>query len=214
MGNIIGGVTDAVGLTNHKGEKQAASAAAEASAQGLIMTKEQIAIAKEQLDFQKEQYKDWEDIYGPVQKNLGEYFKNLSPDNLVTLGLEKQQKEFQQVQDTIQRDFAQRGLTNSGQELVITSQNKVQNATARAAIRANSDTLANEQKMNFLGLGLGQGTQMLGQINNAAANVTGAYASGVNSRTGISNSYLGRATNLGVQGMQNVSDVITKSYLG
>ena len=216
MGGIVSSVTDAVGLTNTKGEKQAAQQAATANAQAYAMSQEQIALAKDQLQFQQDQYADWQNIYGDIQTNLGEYYKNLTPDKLVSLGLEKQQKEFQQVQTAIQRDFAQRGISNSGQEVITNAQNMVQNATARAAIRASGSSMANEQKMQFLGLGLGQGTQMLGIIGNSASNVTNAYSSAVNSRTNIANSYLNRSTAIGTQGMANMGQLAstaTKAYL-
>ena len=214
MGGIIGGITDAIGLTNHKGEKQAANAAAEASAQSYAMSQEQIALAKDQLQFQKDQYGDWLNIYGDIQTNLGNYYKDLDPNKLVSLGLEKQQREFQQVQTAIQRDMAQRGMTNSGQDMVISAQNKVSNATARAAIRAGGDAAVAEQKMQFLGLGLNQGTQMLGIIGNSAANVTNAYSSAVNSRTNIANSYLGRSTQLSTNNTGAMSDLFSSgAYL-
>lgn len=196
MGKVFGGITDAIGLTDHKGEKKAAQAASAANAQAVAMSKEQIELAKEQLDFQKEQYQDWNNIYGDIQKNLGDYYENLSPDKLVAMGLQNQQREFQQVSTAIKRDMAQRGLSNSGLDVNANVVAGLQNATARAAIRTNAQQMANEQKMGFLGIGLGQGTQMLGQINNAAANVTSSFSNAVNSRTSAANNYLNRQNNL------------------
>lgn len=215
MGSIVGGITDAIGLTNHAGEKKAAASAAEANAQGLAMSKEQIALAKEELQFQKDQYTDWKNIYGDIQENLGSYYKNLTPDKLVTLGLENQQKEFQQVQASIKRDFAQRGLAGSGQENYADASNKMSNAVARATIRTNADATANAEKMKFLSLGLGQGTEMLGQINNASNIASNAYSSAVNSRTNIANSYLNRANTLGAANMAAMSDLVSAgAYIG
>lgn len=195
MGSVLGGVTDAIGLTNYKGEKRAAQAASEATKAATEMSKEQIQLAREELEFQKEQYYDWEGIYGSMQENLGDYYNNLDPDKLVAMGLENQQKEFQQAQEQIRRDFAQRGLSDSGLELTTTAQNKVQNATARATIRSSGDEMANAQKMQFLGLGLGQGTQMLGIIGNSASNVTSAFNTGISSQTNLAGSYINQHTN-------------------
>jgi hypothetical protein len=215
VGGIVGGITDAVGLTNNKGEKQAAAAAAQANAQSYAMSQEQIALAKEELQFQKDQYADWKTVYGPIQDNLGSYYKTLTPDKLIALGLEKQQQEFQQVQKSIKRDFAQRGIDESGVAVITEAQNKVQNATARAAIRASGDDMVNKEKMNFLGIGLNQGTEMLGVVGNAAANVTNAYSAGINSRTSIANAYLGRATAVGNSNRSAMSDIIgSAAYLG
>ena len=208
MGKLVSGVTDALGLTNTKGEKRAAQAAATANANALAMSKDQIELAKQELAFQKEQYADWTNIYGDMQANLGDYYKNLDPDKLVSLGLENQQREFQQVRSAIQTDFAQRGLSGSGQEIAINNMNAMSNATTRAAIRTSGDQMVNEQQMQFLGLGLGQGTQMLGAIGAAGANANNAYATGVGSQTNIGNSYLNRSTNYGMQNMKSMQDIV------
>lgn len=214
MGSIVGGITDAIGLTDHAGEKKAAAAAATANSQAYAMSKEQIELAKEELQFTKDQYKDWKNIYGDIQTNMGEYYKKLTPDKLVALGLEKQQAEYQQVEKAIARDFAQRGLANSGQETTASTIAKVSNATARASIRANADTMVNDEKLKFLGVGLGQGTQLLGVVGNSAANVTNAFATGINSRTNIANSYLGKSTTLGVANMNAMTDVVGSAAYG
>jgi len=211
MGSIVGGITDAIGLTNHAGEKKAAAAAAENAAAANAMSAEQIQLAKDQLEFTKDQYTDWKNIYGDIQTNLGNYYKNLTPDKLVSLGLEKQQQEYQAVEKSIARDFAQRGLSNSGQETTASTVAKVQNATARATIRSSGDQMAAEEKLKFLGVGLGQGTQLLSTVGNSAANVTNSFATGINSRTSMANSYLSQSTNLGVANMNAMSDVISSA---
>lgn len=217
MGDFIGGITDAVGLTNHKGEKKAAQQAAAANANALAMSKEQIELAKQELAFQKEQYADWTNIYGDIQANLGDYYKNLDPDKLVSLGLENQQREFQAVRTAVQQDFAQRGLSGSGQELAINNANAMTNATRRAAIRSSGDQLVNDQAMQFLGIGLGQGTAMLGAVGAASANANNAYSTGVSSQTNIGNSYLNQSTNYGLASMRNMGEMysgVRQSYLG
>lgn len=216
MGDIIGKFTDAIGLTDRAGEKRAAVQAGQLAEQGFAMSKEQIALAKEELAFQKEQYGDWKNIYGELQENLGAYYKDLDPDRIAVLGLEKQQFEFQQLEKEIKRDFAQRGLKDSGEEIAISSFNKFQNATARASIRATAEDVAAEKKMSFLGLGLGQGTQMLSTIAGSAQAQQQAFSTAVGSRTNLANSYLNRSTQLGVAGIQQVGKVVgtaTSSYL-
>jgi len=205
---IIGSVTDAIGLTDVAGEKKAASAAATASAQGYALSKEQIAMAKEELQFQKDQYQDWKNVYGDIQENLGDYYKTLTPEKITTLGLENQQKEYQAVQTAITRELTQRGLTGSGVEAKDLTTAAVSNAVARAQIRSTAEDTANEKKMQFLSLGLGQGTQMLGTIANSASNVTGAYNSAVASRTNIAGNYLSTQSNLRASNAKAITDVV------
>lgn len=196
MGKIVGKVTDAVGLTNNKGEAEAAKAAGFASAQQYALTKESIALQKETLQFQKDQYGDWKAIYGDIQENLGDYYKNLSGEKLVALGLENQQREYQAAVKTIEREAAQRGISGSGLEFASKSTATFQNAEARARIRSLADEQVAAQQLSFLGVGLGQGTQMLGTINQASANVNQAYGTGINAYGNSASSYLNRSTQL------------------
>lgn len=216
MGGLVSGITDAIGLTNTKGEKQAAAAAASATAAGQAMSQAQIDFAKEQLQFQKDQYKDFTDVYGDLQTNLSAYFKTLTPEKVTSLGLENQQKEFQAADTAIKRDFAQRGLSNSGEELQATTENTIANSVARAGIRANADNNVVAAKEAFLGIGLGQGTQELATIANSAGTVNSAYSTGVGFNSNTAASYLGRANTLGTQNLQNMNDIagtITGHYL-
>lgn len=208
MGGIIGKVTDAVGLTNHKAEEAAAKAAGFANAQAYALTKEQIALQKEELQFQKDQYTDWKNIYGDVQKNLGDYYKALDGTKITALGLEAQQKEYQSAVQLMEREAAQRGISGSGIEYAAKSAATFQNAEARARIRADANKKAAEEKLGFLGVGLGQGTNMLGTIAAQSSNVNQAYTTGVNSRTAIAGGYLSNQASIGNSNREQMGSVI------
>lgn len=208
MGGIVSKVTDAVGLTNTKGEKAAAANAAKANAQGYAMSKEQIALMKEQLQFQKDQYKDWQNIYGDVQKNLGDYYKTLGPEKITALGLENQQKEFQFASAELMKDMAQRGLSDSGIERAALATSKFQNAEARARIRTEAPEKVAQAKLGFLGVGLGQGTAMLGAVNNAAANANSAYSIGVAARSNAAGNFLQQQTQFSTNNTNAMGQII------
>lgn len=182
MGKVFGKVTDAIGLTDYEGQEKAAKNANAANAQALALTKEQIA-------FQKEQYADWKNVYGDLQKNLGEYYKNLTGEKITALGLQNQQAEYQRAVTALEEEATQRGISGSGMEFAVKSNLTFNNAEARARIRTESDQKVAEQKLGFLGVGLGQGTQMLGIIGNA-------YNTGINARTNTANNYMNQYTNL------------------
>lgn len=213
MGDIVGGITDAIGLTDHKGERKAREAAAKAQSQSVAMSKEQIELMREELEFQKDQYNDWKDIYGDLQDNLGDYYKNLDGDELVVKGLQAQQREFQAATRAVRRDAAQRGIKGSGLEFAATTNAAFQNAEARARIRASADEQAAQQKLGFLGVGLGQGTQMLGIINSAASNANNAYNTGVQSSTNMARSFLGQQTQLSTNNTNAMGEIVG-SFLG
>lgn len=168
-----GGLTDSIGLTNHKGEKEGRENAAAAAAAANKM-------ASENIEFQREQYSDWKAVYGELQDNLGEYFNNLGPERVMTLGLQEQQRAHQKSKQQIRRTMAQRGLGDSKFEAYMQTMSDVGNASERAMIRATAEERSAQQRMSFLGLGLGQGAQMLGQVNSAASIGTNAHSNQAN----------------------------------
>lgn len=207
MGGILGKVTDAIGLTNHAAEEKAAKQAGFANAQAYALTKEQVALMKEQLEFQKDQYEDWKDIYGDLQENLGEYYKNLDADDIVAMGLTQQQRSFQEAVKQIETEAAQRGISGAVVDSEI-MRGQFANAEARATIRASAPDIVEQKKLGFLGLGMGQGTQMLGAINQAGANANQAYSTGVISRTNMASNFLGQQTDLAKANMDAMANVV------
>ena len=193
MGSVLGGITDAIGLTDHKGEKAARDQASKQADRSYGLTKEQIA-------FQRDQYNDWKSIYGPLQEDLGTYFKNLTGNKLAAQHIEAIQLESQKAQTNVDAALAQRGLSQSGLEAQALMQNQFNTANQKANIRANVDQLAAQQKMGFLGLGLGQGTQMLG-INAQVSN------NGASNAASMSNNALNNATSLARANMSAVGSM-------
>ncbi len=193
MGDVLGGFTDFVGLTDYEGEEAAREQAATQSDRSYALTKEEI-------EFQREQYADWKAIYGPLQEDLGTYFKNLSGDKLAAKQVEAIQLEGQKAQQQTDVALAQRGLTGSGIEAQALMQNQFGTSMQKASARASADELAAQQKMGFLGLGLGQGTQMLGinaGVSNTGAQIAGNLSSsalGIGAE--LSKTNVGAATNL------------------
>lgn len=168
MGSIMGKVTDAVGLTDNKGAKAAQRSADRNADRSYAMT-------QEELEFQRDQYNEWKDIYGPLQEELGDYFKNLTGQTLAAKQIEQLQAGSQEAQQRIDQELAQRGMGGSGLEAAALTQNLFGTEMAKAGVRASADEMANQQKMGFLGLGLGQGQGMLqtqaGLTSSGAANL-------------------------------------------
>jgi len=148
-------------------------------------------ISKEQLDFQKAQYDDWKSIYGPLQEDLGTYFKNLTGDAMAAKQITEIQAGAQAAQQQVDQQLAQRGISGSGLEASLLQSNAFSTEMAKANVRANADTMAAQQQMGFLGLGLGQGNSMLSNIantaNSAAANQANMSNASLSAATSIQN---------------------------
>lgn len=168
-----------------KNASKAAQAAADAQAQG-----DQYAYlaAQEQLDWAKKQKEDWDKIYGPVQDNLGEYYKTLSPEIYESAGVQKINEEMANTEKTLMQSFAQHGITNSGIAAAGMTNLAQTGALAKATVRAEAPQKVAQAKQGFLQLGLGQA----GGINQSVQS----------SQTGITNVLSQQAANKGAQATQ------------
>jgi len=175
-------VTDMVGLTDYAGEEEAKKIAKEQSDRSYKLTTDEIA-------FQRQQYNDWKNIYGDLQEDLGTYFKNLTGNKIAAEQVSSIQRESQAAQTQIDQALAQRGISGGGLEAQALQQNMLSSAMQKANVRASADQLANQQKAGFLGLGLGQGAQMLGVQ-------AGVSNTGAGNAAGMSNTALGVGSQL------------------
>lgn len=188
-GGILGGVTDFVGITNHKGQKEAQDKQNQMADSSMAATQANIEMQREQLQFLKDQYADWQDVYGDLQKNLGDYYKGLSVDGEklkidtnLSFTLQALATEYAQAEKQAKRQMAQAGIEGSGIQAASQVQTSNVLASERARARAQADIqksdagdIVAQKQMGFLGLGLGQGTAMLGAMTNQAGNASNAY---------------------------------------
>ena len=199
-GGLIGGVTDFVGITNHKGQEEAQNKQNQMADSSMAATQANIEMQREQLQFLKDQYKDWQDVYGDLQKNLGDYYKGLSVDGEklkidtnLSFTLQALATEYAQAEKDTKRQMAQAGIEGSGIQAASQTLTNNTYASERARARAQADvektnagdTIAQKQ-MGFLGLGLGQGTAMLGTMTQQAGLAGSAY--GQRASTGMQGS--------------------------
>ena len=204
--NVIHSATDMVGLTDYAGQQAAQDAADRNATMAGRQADRSYGLTKEQLAFQKSQYDDWKNIYGPLQEDLGTYYKNLTGDKLATQKIEAIQKESQTAQTNVDQQLAQRGLSQSGLQAEAIMRNQATSSMAKANARANADQLAANQKMGFLGLGLGQGAQMLG-INANVANQGASSAIGaMGVYGGMSNANLNARTTLSLTNQNTTNE--------
>lgn len=216
VGKVVGGVTDAIGLTNHKGQKADQKRADQLAGESIEASRANIQMQREQLEFMQTQYDEWNAVYGDLQQNLGDYYNSLSIgdefkkiDTNLSFTLQQLSKEYTAAAKDTQRAMSQMGLSSSGavaQNAVGLNQGLAQSramARAQASIEKldAGDTVAQKQ-LGFLGVGLGQGTQLLGTMTQQAGIAGQAYGSMTQAAGNISNAYMQRgigreSTNIG-----------------
>lgn len=161
--------------------------------------------AKKTLDFQQGELDDWEEIYGGIEENLGEFYGNLTPEYVTTQGLEAQQKAYQEHVTGLTEQFARSGLTTGAQGDIL-ARSALEDAKAKAAIRVEAPYKVAEEQKSFLSLGTAQGAQAkqgvvqgyqgVGQAYQAEADIASQEAADAFSAAGSYATTLGTSTGL------------------
>lgn len=125
-----------------------------------------------ELDFAKQQYSDWQAIYGPIQKNLGAYYDNLTPTRIEAQGRQAIELERSDYISRIEENFQQRGLGDSALEASTLADVERTVGQQKAQLAVEAPIKAAQEKLNFLTIGYG----------NNPANMTQQVLSNVSSR--------------------------------
>ena len=164
-GAIVGAVIVAGGAAYAANESSKASKEA-AEAQRYAVD-ESAGISRAQLEFQMQQYDDWQSIFGDIQQNLSKYYNTMTPETQAAVGLQSIQQEYQKSRDNLQRQLAQRGISNSGVMAEGLTQLDMSRALSSANTRAQAPQQVAQQQASFLGLGLGQQGALQAGISSA-----------------------------------------------
>ncbi len=199
----------AVGVvSSYMGAQQASADANRARRSGEKAARNQLQMEQQKLDFAKEQYDDWDDIYGPAQERMAQFYNNLTPDQLAATGLQKQAETFAQVRAGTKRTAAQKGINSPALDMM-EQQIDIEEAKGKAQIRADAPGKVAQMQGGFVAAGKGAanpyGSAVMGaqgsmgatyggaanmafqreaQANQAGANAWGAIGQGL--QTGIS----------------------------
>jgi len=128
--------------------------------------------SSEQLAFQKQQYQDWQDIYGPVQDNLAEFYQNYDAEEVTALGLQNIEREYNSSKNTLVKEMAQRGLDTSGLTAEGLTQLAGVKASEKSTVRSQAPLQAAQAQQSFLGMGLGLESSLQQGISGAYQNQT------------------------------------------
>lgn len=142
------------------------------------------------LDFDKEMYQDWKDTYGDIEDNLAEYYGGLSADYYEAMGLEAFQQEYETNMTQMKESLSQRGILDDKLSASLELQGQLSAAETKATIRRDSEMVVNQEKRNFLQIGLGQnpaGNVSQNLANQAAASRDRANASEVAAGQAVGN---------------------------
>lgn len=142
----VAGATVAVGVGSAVSASNSASKDRKAAAKS----------DKASLAFEQQKYDDWQEVYGPIEKNLSKFYNSMTPESLATQNLTEFNRQNATAIETINTTLAQRGMLNSGTSAAVTLASELNSAEKRADIRATADEQVAAEQGRFLQIGLGQ----------------------------------------------------------
>ena len=188
-------------------------------------SKKAAASAANQLEFEKARYDDWQNVFGPVQENLSNYYQSITPDYYEAAGLEAFQKERDAQMQQLQENLAQRGLATSGVTAALERSNAIDTAQTRANIRREAPAKAAEEQSRFLQIGMGlnpsasysSALSQTAQAQQANANLQAqAAGSAISNAVGTVGSalsdYLRSSNNSTTQSSSTIAPIGTRGY--
>ena len=149
--------------------------------QGVKNQKAAVDAARRQEEWARQRYAEQKAIYGDLEQNLVNYYKNLTPAKKTSIGLDRYDQQFKLAQDKVAQNMAQRGLTGSGIEAETNYQMEMQAAKDRTDIANAAEDEVRQQQLGILGYGSGQTGLTQQMMANAGANYANALSnSGAN----------------------------------
>ena len=136
--------------------------------------KQQLEMAKQQQEQAARRDAERRAIYGDLEQNLANYYKNLTPEQRTNRNLDRYDKQFKMAQDKVQQNLAQRGLMGSGIEQETFSQMEQQAINDRLNIAEQAEQSVRNEQMGFLGYASGQGNIAAQALANANSQALGA----------------------------------------
>lgn len=139
--------------------------------------------AMEQLAFGKQMWQDWQQDYGVIQDQVGQYYANLTDTVLKqqyemanTSSSNTLYKAYEQASKNLATQMNRSGMGNSGAAVAANLQlqsqalsNKAQNAWQTEQLKANAQNVIMGQKANWVAQGQAQQNAAAGIINGAYA---------------------------------------------
>jgi hypothetical protein len=149
--------------------------------------KQQLEMAKQQQEMAARRDAERRAIYGDLEQNLANYYKNLTPEQRTNRNLDRYDKQFKMAQDRVQQNLAQRGLMGSGIEQETFAQMEQQAINDRLNIAEQAEQSVRNEQMGFLGYASGQGNIAAQALANANSQALGALNNQQNNWNNIAN---------------------------
>lgn len=189
-GAIAGAV---IGLAGSSRSSKSASRAADRQAEA----------NERALELQEKQYADWEEVYGPIRKTLGDYYEGLSSSSFAAKNIQNLQETYDNFEIERDRKREQTGLTR-GAISALDEQAQFNLASGKASIRTEAPLQLAQAKQGFLTNQISN-TATTG-LTNALNNQAAQYGNRAQQQSSQANQWASLAGKFGAQAFSQWGD--------
>lgn len=158
-------------------------------------------LATEKLHMFQEQQRVWENLFGSIQNNLSNYYKNLDAESLAAKNIQNLEMEYNRASKEVNQELARRGLVGSGADVSANTSLASNLATRRAEARTNAPAQVAQQQLGYLA-GVG-----VPQQNSITAGLANSYDTLLQANSSLTNLYSQQAASAGQMAANSMAGV-------
>lgn len=143
------------------------------------------------------QFDRYQDMFGPIEDKLNDYYMGLNPDELAAGGNQTAQQQYQQAMGQVNDQMAAQGISGSGIQAQMGMQMGNQMAQTKATNIVNAPHEVANMQQGWMNYGAGRQDQAFNQMNqgvNMQSNLSSMYG----------NAYSGQANQFNQMGNMNI----------
>jgi len=149
-GGIVGSVGGLVGIES--AEQKAASDASDAALKQSKITQQRMdELGAEMMDFNQGLLDDWEEMFGPLEQNLNDYYNELDPIKYATQNKQTLTENIDKQLGQFNETMAAQGLQTSGMKSQAMKEASFAKATGSAEIDVQAPEQVRQQQQQWLG---------------------------------------------------------------
>lgn len=172
----MAGVSVLSGLYGLSQQDAAQKAGIDLQNKSLALQEQGLQLSREQMQADAYRYQEFKNLYGDIEKNLSNYYTNLSPDVYSTQMNDAITKQFNVASEQLRQNMALRGIEGSGVEASNMANLYSNKALAEADAVANAPQwVAQQQQSFYTGQAAPQQNTLIGAMQNSTNAAIGQY---------------------------------------
>ena len=161
----------------------------------------------------QDQFNRYQNMMGPMEDSLQDYYMNLDPDEYAAQGNQNAQHQYQSAMNQVNDQLAAQGISNSGMNAQMGMQYGNQMAQTKAQNIMDAPGQVAQQQQGWLGYTSGQGNNAFNQMQSGLGAQQEQASMYQNAYNNMANVYMGQASD-NYNMASNNANLASQQYAG